>query len=266
MNLRKALDSEFLGHCFLSDCGVRMFMLPVAGPTGHLGVLALRAKPPEPSGRRRKLGAHPKGVRDPGRDPKFHRAMLLLRQLARAAELTSKTEHLQSELERVNRAVVSHESEEHWLRRALARTVPKIRPEPAGVSTEVHASKAVRDVLERIHRDFSRPLSLSDLAREFGMNTSYLSYVFAREVGMPFKAYLTTLRLQEAQKLLRDPHRRISEVAFAVGYSSGERFRTAFRQCTGLSPGQWRDALQTTDTPSSGRASPTQEKTQRTVS
>jgi YesN/AraC family two-component response regulator len=239
-----------------------MFMLPVAGPTAPLGLLALRAKPPDSDAPKRKLAAHPKGVRDHGRDPQFHRAMLLLRQMARTVELSSKTEHLQSELERVNRAVVSHESEEQWLRQALARSVPRIRTAPASVSMEARATRAVRDVLERVHRDFRRPLSLSDLAREFGMNTSYLSVVFAREVGMPFKAYLTTLRLQEAQKLLREPHRRVSEVAFAVGYSSCERFRTAFRQCTGLSPGQWRDVLQAPDSTSPEPA----RVTQKTVS
>jgi AraC-like DNA-binding protein len=244
-NLQRALGSNFVGHCFLSDCGVRMFLLPVAGPSGHLGLLALRAKPPDPVIPKRKLARRPSGRRDHGRDPKFHRAMLLLRQMARTAELSSRTEHLQSELERVNRAVISHESEEQWLRRALARTVPSIRPAPAAVVSEARAHKAIRDILERIHTDYRRPLSLSGLAREFGMNTSYLSFVFGRDVGMPFRSYLATLRIQEAQKFLRDPHRRVSEVAFAVGYASVERFRAAFSQCTGLSPGRWRDTLQT---------------------
>ncbi len=244
-NLKRALDSQFVGHCFLSDCGVRMFMLPVEGPSSPLGLLSLRAKPPDSLDPKRKLPAHPSGVRDHGRDPQFHRAMLLLRQIAQTAELSSKTEQLRSELDRVNRVVVSHEKEEQWLRHALARAVPRIRSAPATVSSEARARKAIHDILEKVHQDFHRPLSLSELAHEFGMNTSYLSFVFAREVGMPFKTYLTTLRMQEAQKLLRDPHRRVSEVAFAVGYSSGERFRAAFRQCTGLSPGQWRDVLQT---------------------
>ncbi len=170
--------------------------------------------------------------------------MLLLRQMVQAVELSNKTEHLQAELERMDRAVMSHESEERWLREALARSVPRIRPLPASRTTEGRAGKVARDVLEHVHREYHRPLTLSGLARRFRMNASYLSFLFGREVGMPFKAYLTTLRLQQAQRLLRDPHLRISEVAVAVGYSSCERFRAAFRQCTGLSPTEWRNLLE----------------------
>ena len=241
-NLDRALRLDLVGHCFLSTCGVRMFLLPVTGPKGILGVVALRSKPPE-SAEHRRLSPKAGGVADKGRDPGFHLAMLLLRHLAHAVELTARTATLEAELARVNQAVTSHETEERWLRRALKRTVPGIREVPARVATEVRARHAVRDVLDRVHQEFRRPLVLSQLAREFGLNSSYLSSLFAREVGMPFKAYLTTLRMQEAQKLLRDPHQRISEVAFAVGYSSVERFRTAFRQCTGLPPTRWRDVL-----------------------
>lgn len=242
-NIDRTLQCNLVGHCFLSSCGVRMFLLPVQGPKGHLGLVALRAKPPATAAARQADRAE-KGPRDRGRDPQFNLAMLLLRHMAHAVELSAESATLREELERVNRAVVSHENEELWLRRALKRAVPEIREVPANVAEQARAHQVIREVLDRVHREFRKPLILSGLARDLGINASYLSSLFAQEVGMPFKAYLTTLRLQEAQKLLRDPLRRVSEVAFAVGYSSVERFRTAFRQSTGLSPNRWRDVLQ----------------------
>lgn len=60
---------------------------------------------------------------------------------------------------------------------------------------------------------------------------------------MPFKTYLTEVRVEKARELLRDPTRNVSEVAYAVGYASENRFRIAFKRVTGLSPTSWRDTL-----------------------
>jgi AraC-like DNA-binding protein len=86
------------------------------------------------------------------------------------------------------------------------------------------------------------PLELKVLARESGLNASYLSTVFAHEAGLPFKSYLTALRLERAQVLLRDPRLPISRVAREVGYATPHRFRAAFRSWAGLSPSRWRVA------------------------
>lgn len=86
---------------------------------------------------------------------------------------------------------------------------------------------------------------LAEIAGDLGINASHLSSLFARHAGMPFKRYLTAIRIQWAQDRLRDPRQRISEIAFAVGYASAARFRAAFRQQTGLSPSRWRTTLRT---------------------
>jgi two-component system response regulator YesN len=105
---------------------------------------------------------------------------------------------------------------------------------------EARSRRVVRTLVERIQREFAEPLELKQLARECGLNASYLSTVFAREAGLPFKTYLTALRLQHAQVLLGDPRLTIARVAKKVGYASPHRFRAAFRASTGLSPGRWR--------------------------
>ena len=100
------------------------------------------------------------------------------------------------------------------------------------------------------------PLELKRLACESRLNASYLSTVFAREAGLPFKAYLTALRLERAQVLLGDPCLPISRVAREVGYASPHRFRAVFRASTGLSPRRWRAARVAGSWPGSGSADP----------
>jgi two-component system response regulator YesN len=84
---------------------------------------------------------------------------------------------------------------------------------------------------------------LGQCAAQFHLNPAYLSSQFSRTVGIPFKRYLTEVRLERARELLGRPAMSIAEVAYAVGYTSGNRFRVAFKSATGLPPRVWRETL-----------------------
>ena len=73
-----------------------------------------------------------------------------------------------------------------------------------------------------------------------------MSDLFAHAVGVPFKTYLTELRLERSKELLCDPDKNVNEVARAVGYNSADRFRTVFKQHTGLSTRDWRATMRHT--------------------
>ena len=90
---------------------------------------------------------------------------------------------------------------------------------------------------------YSDPLTLRRYAEQAGMNAAYLSDLFSRTTGVPFKEYLTNLRLDKARELLMNPSQRVSTVAKSVGYSSENRFRIAFKKAAGLSPRLWRETL-----------------------
>jgi two-component system, response regulator YesN len=100
-------------------------------------------------------------------------------------------------------------------------------------------------------RDYRRPITLQQYARELGMNAAYVSSLFSRAVGVPFKQHLTELRLEKAKALLGDPVQSVSAVAYGVGYASENRFRIAFKRATGLSPKLWRETMQTNPPPPS---------------
>lgn len=108
---------------------------------------------------------------------------------------------------------------------------------------ENHQERLVHHIVRCIHDRYGEPLSLQEFADELHMNRAHLSTLFSRIVGLPFRSYVKTLRLQAAEELLRDPIARISEVAYAVGYSDPNRFRLDFKSRTGLSPTAWRDVF-----------------------
>ena len=105
-----------------------------------------------------------------------------------------------------------------------------------------HRLQVVQCMLDYIHEHYSEPIQLNDLAAATHLNASYACSLFSMTTGVTFHHYLENLRLTKAKDLLRDPVRRISEVAYAVGYANPNHFRNVFTDRVGLSPSAWRAA------------------------
>jgi AraC-like DNA-binding protein len=97
-------------------------------------------------------------------------------------------------------------------------------------------------MLSYIQENYSRPIRLADLAADVHLRPSYACSLFSTTLGMPFHRYLEQFRLVEAKALLRDPVTRVSEVAYAVGYTNPNHFRNVFTARVGLSPSAWRES------------------------
>jgi YesN/AraC family two-component response regulator len=104
-----------------------------------------------------------------------------------------------------------------------------------------HRQQLVQRMLDYIHEHYSRPMQLGDVAAVLNMNVAYISSLFHATTGVTFHHYLEELRLAKAKELLRDPLKRIGEVAYAVGYANPNYFQAAFKACLGASPSAWRN-------------------------
>ena len=78
------------------------------------------------------------------------------------------------------------------------------------------------------------------LANEFHYSPEYTSRLIKRITGQPFIRLLTSVRLENAEELLRDTTMPVSEIAAAIGYESVEHFIRTFRQRTGMTPSAYR--------------------------
>ena len=132
------------------------------------------------------------------------------------------------------------------MRGGLQKLVPAAQASETGTAESAALHPAVRSTLGWVRHHLERPCPLQEIADELGMNRSYLSFLFSRDVGLPFRSYVTMLRLSHAQDLLRNRRDRLAEIAEAVGYSSTDRFRAAFRRWSGLSPRAWRKVFSKT--------------------
>ncbi len=82
--------------------------------------------------------------------------------------------------------------------------------------------------------------TLNGLANEFHYSPEYTSRLIKRITGQPFIRLLTSVRLENAEELLRDTTMPVSEIAAAIGYESVEHFIRTFRQRTGMTPSAYR--------------------------
>lgn len=83
-------------------------------------------------------------------------------------------------------------------------------------------------------------LTIAQVASECRLTPSHFARAFRRSTGIPPYRYLTTLRVEEAKKLLSQQHVPLSDVALMCGFGDQSHFTRVFRQLAGASPGAWR--------------------------
>jgi two-component system response regulator YesN len=92
-----------------------------------------------------------------------------------------------------------------------------------------------------IHEHYNDPsFSLVHTANHIGISVAYFSSLFLRETGQTFVEFLTAARMEGAKKLLVNPGKRITEIAFEVGYADPNYFSKLFKKSMGISPREFR--------------------------
>lgn len=110
---------------------------------------------------------------------------------------------------------------------------------------KAHENSLVAQALQYIRQNYMNEVKLSLVAKTFSVTPEHLSRVFKKETGFGFSEYLTVLRLQKAEYMLKhEPGRAVSEVAYACGFNDGNYFSYKFKQAYGVSPIQVRDHRQ----------------------
>ena len=94
-----------------------------------------------------------------------------------------------------------------------------------------------------IQDNFAEDLSLGKVARAVNTSTFYFCKMFKKCTGINFTDYVSRTRIEKAKNLLLNPHLRISEIAFEVGFQSLTHFNRVFKKIQGQSPSEYRHRL-----------------------
>lgn len=112
------------------------------------------------------------------------------------------------------------------------------------VQSEAAEAPAIARARAYIAEHHGEELSLDVVARAANMSAYYFCKMFKRATGLTFTDYLARVRIERAKHLLLNPHKRISEAAFEVGFQSLSQFNRVFRAVAGESPSRYREKHQ----------------------
>lgn len=102
-------------------------------------------------------------------------------------------------------------------------------------------NKVIDEVLLYIHSNFSKEITVSDLAEQNYMNSSNFSRLFKNSVGISIIDYLRKIRINKAKDLLDSSYKSISEIALEVGYKSENLFYKDFKRIENITPSKYRE-------------------------
>ncbi len=113
-------------------------------------------------------------------------------------------------------------------------------------------SKPVLFCMDYIDTHLHMKISTSDLARQVGLNRSYLSTLFKKETGSSIANYILARRIETAKQMLLYSEFSFSQISEILSFSSQSHFIKHFKAVIGVTPGEfvklhYRDSLKAAD-------------------
>ncbi len=87
---------------------------------------------------------------------------------------------------------------------------------------------------------YDQKIKLEQFAQRVAVNSTYLNRYFNQEYGCSFLQYLTSLRIEQAEMLLKGSNAEIGDICYNTGFNSPSAFHKAFKTRYGCSPSEWR--------------------------
>lgn len=106
---------------------------------------------------------------------------------------------------------------------------------------QLDLSPPIKNALQYINANYHAKLTLEDVSSQVYLNSSYLSQLFKKEMGIAFGEYLENLRIRYAKDLIKSTHLTMNEISERVGFSSQNYFTRVFKKVTGLSPARYKE-------------------------
>ncbi len=137
---------------------------------------------------------------------------------------------------RLNDHASTPEDERRYAREILEQAISQRDSE-----SKKQQSQLTTQAISFIDEHYSdESISLDRVAKQINISPNYFSAMFSQEIGQTFVEYLTSRRIDEAKRMLRQTDKRSSEIAFGVGYKDPHYFSFVFKKVAGCTPSEYR--------------------------
>ena len=100
-------------------------------------------------------------------------------------------------------------------------------------------SNLIRGTVRSINAGLNRKITVSQLAEEHRVSSSYLSHRFKEETGMTLTDYIAAQKIREARRLMKNTDLTLAQIAYQLAFSSQSYFHAVFKKVTGITPAQF---------------------------
>jgi two-component system response regulator YesN len=104
---------------------------------------------------------------------------------------------------------------------------------------------SIQEIELFLRNNYERDIPLQEIADRFYLSREYISRRFKAEYNETITNYLTNIRIEKAKELLENPHLKIYEISFKVGYQNEKYFSKVFKKAVGLTPNEYRVSMMT---------------------
>jgi len=122
----------------------------------------------------------------------------------------------------------------------LTRAVKSFSNEVRLLNSQLRCGEYVEQCKEYIAKKLYKKISISIMAKELGLNRSYLSRKFSEETGMTLSGYITEERLKTSANMLKYSEETINNIANYMCFSSHSRYSELFKEKYGMTPTEYR--------------------------
>lgn len=134
------------------------------------------------------------------------------------------------------------------LKEAVATMTANLRAAAPGGAAEPQAESeagafVARAAMKYIRAHYQEHISLTEVADQVFVSQWHLSKLINRHLKKSFLEIVNELRVEKAKELLRQPGRRIGDIAGEVGYGDVAHFSRTFKKLTGQTPLEYRGGL-----------------------
>jgi AraC family transcriptional regulator len=127
----------------------------------------------------------------------------------------------------------------------LASVVRTVSGETGGRPSCQLAPWQLRLAKEYLEDNFSRGVSLAELASLTGLSRSWFARGFRGATGVSPYSWALRIRVQRAQELLLKGNIPLASIAIQVGFADQSHFTKVFRRLAGATPREWKQERRT---------------------
>lgn len=177
--------------------------------------------------------------------------------LQNAGEFTNKTFTVDTEIKELLKKIIHEKQNNHYYSDDIIlcyfkeMTIKLLRS--LKIENTIHtldsASKnyiensVVKKVLEYIHNNIDKKITLSDISQYVFISQSYLSRIFKKQMGVTLIEYINHLKLEKSKDLIRTGKYSLTQIADILGFTSVHYFSRQFKEKYGISPSGYSKAI-----------------------